>query len=458
MTLYNLEAEQALLGAVLFDNRLLERLPILDQLDFAAPAHVLIWRHVLSMKADGQLADPVTLKARLEADGQLADLGGPKYLLSLLDRAARFSTDALSYAHLIRDLSAKRRIELAVKAAMERMASSEESAADVLASLETDLRGIELGGVQGRSLREAASDLIQSLNDPSQRPSPTGFRCLDERLGGWFPGDFILLAGRPSMGKTAAATNFARAAANVGRRVHFESYEMSDKSIAARSLSAQAFNDREKLFAYAALRRGEGGFDVETLREIAARLSDNLIISDRGQRTLAGLEASVRNTVRWLGGVDLIVVDYLQLMRSSARGNRNEQTTDISQGLKALAVRFQAPLIALSQLSRENEKREDKRPQLSDLRDSGSLEQDADVVLGVYREHYYLSRSQPQREHFKSDDEFVTADLGWDRRMRETERSLEFITLKQRMGPTGSDTVDFWDRYDVALDQGTHKQ
>lgn len=455
----NMEAEQAVLGAILWDNSVLERIANLEPSHFAYRAHQLLFEAAKDFIHRGKLADGITLREHFIQIGELESIGGAAYLLTLMERAgARLSSQQRDYANILVDLGAKRELERIIAEASASMASSGEPAADVVSWVESELRKIDLGGGFGATLQEAAVRLIKRMDDPNAAGMPTGFEALDKRLGGLFGSELILVAGRPSMGKTALATNVARNLAGMGRRGHFASYEMSDEAIAGRSLSAAAFAGEGERFAYAELRRGANNVDRKRLNSLAANLPATLIIDDTGAQTLGQLDASLRQTRRRLGGLDFCVVDYLQLMRSTLRGTRNDQITEISQGLKALAKRYKIPIIALSQLSRANEQRDDKRPQLSDLRDSGSLEQDADVVLGVYREHYYLSRAEPKLEHFKKDSErsqeenFNLAYWEWEAKMRRAERSLEVSTLKQRAGPVGTDELDFWDKYDVATD------
>jgi replicative DNA helicase len=243
---------------------------------------------------------------------------------------------------------------------------------------------------------------------------------------------------------------------------------MADDQIVQRSLSADAFEDGAEPFPYFDLNVDglRDRISRAQLREIAHGWRDLPIqIHDRGAQTLSQLEASCRATQRRFGRLDWLIVDYLQLMRSDGRGDkRYELVTEISQGLKRLAMRLRVPVIALSQLSRANEAREDRRPQLSDLRESGSLEQDADVVLGIFREAYYLARDEPRPENIKGDKErsagenFSLAYHAWEQRMFSAERSLEVITLKQRAGPTGVDVLDFWGKYDAARDRPTSFQ
>jgi replicative DNA helicase len=375
-----------------------------------------------------------------------------------MDKAAKIELYAIDYAQIIQETRALRDLRQALRELDERI-TKRERVSEIVSGAENALRSIRLpGAAEGRTLREATERLIALLDDPDAIGVPTGLDALDRRLGGLYKGGLFLVAGRPSMGKTALATNFARNMARAGLRGHFASYEMGDEQIAARSLSAFA-HDAGEAFAYSELRKGAARIDRARLRSLASSMPTTLIIEDKGAQTLGQLEASCRATARRLGGLDFVIVDYLQLMLPTTRGTRNDQITEISQGLKAMAKRLRVPIVALSQLSRANEQREDKRPQLSDLRDSGSLEQDADVVLGVYREHYYAVRDEPRPETVKGDkdrtpdENFSLAYHAWEQRCRACERTLEVITLKQRNGPVGTDVFEFFDKYDVARDR-----
>lgn len=453
---HDLKAEQAVLGALLFDNALLDRMPLLVGECFFEPVHERLFSVIVRLIRAGRLADGVTLRAMAIRDGALEEIGGAKYLLDLMNNAA-LAHQAIAYAQMLLELRARREIAVVLTGAATALSAplNERDTADIIAEAENGLRQITLGVRGGVSLHEAATSLIANITDPAKRGMRTSFRALNERLGGFFPGELILIAGRPSMGKTALATNIARNLAAMGKRGHFASYEMSAESIAARSLSAAAFTENRERFDYAMLRRSfdeTPPVDVAKLRDLQAFLPSSLVIDASPAQTVAQLDASIRNTRRRLGGIDFAVVDYLQLMRSLVRGNRVEAVTEISQGLKALGMAYGIPVFALSQLSRANESREDKRPQLHDLRESGSLEQDADVVLGVYREAYYLKRAQPMRANFSSETEFNLADIDWSDKLNACERILEVSTLKQRNGDVGTDTLDFWAKYDVAAD------
>jgi replicative DNA helicase len=267
-------------------------------------------------------------------------------------------------------------------------------------------------------------------------------------MGGLHPGDLVLIAGRPSMGKSSLARNLAFAIAWRGHKIHFASLEMSAGQLYARAASAMSY-DTNARFAHRALRSQDGSYDRAQLAAFAARMPTTIRIDSRGGQTLPMLEASARETRRRLGGLDAIFVDYLQIMRALTSENRVQQITEISAGLKALAMNMGVPVVALSQLSRANESRDDKRPQLSDLRDSGSLEQDADVVMAVYREAYYVEREEPQEASYADEHAFMTAWTRWDERKRAAGNTLEVITLKQRHGEIGTDLFDFFPAYDV---------
>ena len=457
--LASIDAEQALIGALMFDPSLLEQIPPLEPGQFFDPAHGLLWGRVTGLIRSGRVADAISLRDWWLAQPCAEALGGKRYLIDLLDRAARLSAHAIEYARVVAATASLRELQSAF-AKLQGLITSGASPIDVVGEAEAALRAVPLPGAsEGRSLRQAAHKLIASLDDPNALGVATGLEALDRRLGGLYAGGLFLLAGRPSMGKTALATTISRDMAGRGLKGHFASYEMGDEQIAARSLAAASFASERDAFAYSELRRGASLIDRRMLARLAASLPDTLVIEDNGAQTLAQLEASCRATARRLGGLDFVIVDYLQLMRPTTKGTRNDQITEISQGLKALAKRLRVPIVALSQLSRANEQRDDKRPQLSDLRDSGSLEQDADVVLGVYREHYYAIREEPRVDQIKADKErtaeenYSLALYAWEQRCAACERTVEVITLKQRNGDIGTDVFEFFGKYDVTRDQ-----
>lgn len=451
-TLHNLDAEQGLLGALILDNSFEDRLPPLLADHFYDPVHGDIWNEISRDLRAKRPVDAVTLQRWFLSRPYAAELGGVAYLTTLIAHAARLNSQAIQYAHVIKAFALRR--ELArIGAELVADASAGDDPLEVMGAAERKLRGLDTGEAdEGCDLAEAALDLISRLDDPEAVGTSTGFATLDQRLGGLHKSELILIAGRPSMGKTAFATSLARNLTARGRKVHFASLEMGRSQIAARCLSAASFADEGFRFRYSTLRHDGAGIDRKALATLASELPRSLWIDDLGGQSLAQLEARARGTRRRLKGLDCIIVDYLQLMNATARGNENERLTEISQGLKTIAKRLDCTVIALAQLNRSPESREDKRPTLADLRGSGSLEQDADAVLGVYREAYYLDRAEPQRAQFKKDEDYNVAWFEWDAKRRGSERTVEIITLKQRQGPVGTDVMEFWAEYDVTVD------
>lgn len=462
--LHNLRAEQALLGAVLFDNEAFHRIQNLDPGHFYDPAHGRIWTAIGKLIRAGALADGVTLRDFFAKDQGLAEIGGSNYLVTLHENAARLTSHARDYASVVMDLAGKRELLRLLREAEEQVLAPDTTVHDVIGTHEMALRRLNLGDQRtGKTLREAGAVLLAQLNDPTIGLR-TGFTEIDARLGGLFPQELIIIAGRPAMGKTSLATNLAENLSDAGAYGHFASYEMSAESIAARRISAADWRERGDDFRqgampYAKMRRGGEEIDRERVARLKDALAERVFIDDCPAQTIPQLDASVRQTRRQFGRLDYIIVDYLQLMIGTTRSsNRVEVVTEISQGLKAMAKYYKVPVIALSQLSRANEARDDKRPQLSDLRESGSIEQDADVVLMVYREAYYLAREEPKIDQFRSTADksanaaYEEAYAAWETQLRACERRMEVSTGKQRNGPVGTDVVLFIAQHDVAKD------
>jgi replicative DNA helicase len=462
---HNIEAEQALLGAILFENEILHRVAEhLKPHHFYDPVHGQIFQAASQLIAANKLADGVTLKEHFTKQGTLADIGGAAYLLQLLERAARLTAHAREYADLIYDLALRRELILVGQeiAALAQDPPLGAAASDIIEEAEKTLFAIAESGTSNGgfyAFSEALATSIETAAAAYERKSDvsgvsTGFTELDRNLGGLHGSDLIILAGRPSMGKTALAlniafniaynrlkavrdfgTNYAQSQAP-GGVVAFYSLEMSGDQLATRLLSdfAQIESDR--------IRRGKiSKEEYERLKDAAAELQVlPLHIDETGGISIAQLQARARRLQR-LQGLDCLVVDYLQLVTSSSRKSdgRVQEVSEITQGLKALAKELKVPLIALSQLSRQVEAREDKRPQLSDLRESGSIEQDADIVMFVYREEYYLRRAEPREgtdEHF-----------AWTRQLAEIQNHAEVIIGKNRHGPIEKVKLFFDSRY-----------
>ncbi|MBN8873707.1 MAG: replicative DNA helicase [Rhodospirillales bacterium] len=457
----NVQAEQALLGALLANNRAYERVSeFLAAEHFADPIHGRIF-HAISRRIEaGQLADAVTLKAEFEHSGVLEEVGGTAYLAQLLTAMVGI-INAGEYGRAIHDAWLRRQLidigETVVNNAFGMDAELDakqqiESAEQQLFQLATE------GGNEGGfvTFERALTDAIHNAERAFNRAGgvsglTTGLRDLDSKMGGLHPSDLLILAGRPGMGKTALATKIAFGAAKAlmaearaqgenvlpKAQVAIFSLEMSAEQLANRLLSEEARVSSDRI------RRGEivqKDFDkfVQVSREIAAL---PIQIDDTPAITMSALRTRCRRLKR-TRGLALIVVDYLQLMRPSA-GTRPEsrvlEISQITQGLKALAKELAVPVLALSQLSRQVENREDKRPQLSDLRESGSIEQDADAVMFVYRDEYYLEQKMPKEVGFEgSADKFHAAMEEWQQRMSKAHNRADLIIAKQRHGPTGT--------------------
>lgn len=457
----SLDAEQAILGAMLFDNEIFYRISVFLKAEhFFDPVHQLIFEACGDLINSGRLASPVTIDTYLANEKGYLDAGGKKYLETLA-AAVPSTAGAADYARIVFDLSTCRGLMTIGSEMSERakIATLDDSPAQQVQDAEQALYKLAETGKYGggfQSFRSAITEAIEIANAAVKRDGglagvSSGLRDLDRMMGGLHPSDLVILAGRPSMGKTSLATNIALNAAQAfkqekqadgsmktveGAVVGFFSLEMSAEQLATRIISEVAEVPSEKI------RRGE--VDQEQFDKIyhAARELEKLklYIDDTGGISIAQLAARARRLKRQ-HGLGLLVVDYLQLLTGSARRNdgRVQEITEISQGLKTIAKELDVPVIALSQLSRQVESRDDKRPQLSDLRESGSIEQDADVVMFVYREKYYLSRAEPREgteEHTK-----------WLGRLSEVGDTAEVIIGKQRHGPIGKVDLHFEEKF-----------
>lgn len=456
----NLQAEQALLGALLANNRAYERVSeFLVAEHFADPVNGRIFRAIQRRIEGGQLADTVTLKAELEHSGALAEVGGTAYLAQLL-RAMVGIINAGEYGRAIHDAWIRRQLidvgETVVNNAFGADPELDgtkqiEAAEQTLFELAKDGSGAG-GFIQfSDALRQAIEGAERAFHHPGHVSGLTfGLRDLDKKMGGLHGSDLVIVAGRPGMGKSALATKVAYGAAKAtleearqhdpnappGKRVAVFSLEMSAEQLATRLLAEEARISGDRI------RRGditERDFlkFVQVSREIG---SLPIELDDTPALSIAALRTRCRRLQR-TKGLALIVVDYLQLMRP-APGTRPEnrvlEISQITQGLKAIAKELNVPVLALAQLSRAVEGREDKRPQLSDLRESGTIEQDADVVMFIYRDEYYLSQKMPKRIAFENDEKFETALQKWQQDMDRVHNQAEVIIAKQRHGPTGT--------------------
>ncbi|UVK53688.1 replicative DNA helicase [Mesorhizobium sp. AR02] len=454
----NIEAEQALLGAILVNNDAFYRVSdFLKAGHFYEPLHRKIFDVAAELIRMGKVATPITLKTFLPADEKVGDMTVAQYVVRLAVEAVTV-VNATDYGRAIYDLATRRAlitvgedmVNIAYDAPVD-MSPSEQIEDAERRLFELAETGRYDGGFE--SFTDAVKTAVDMANAAYMRDGhlsglATGMRDLDRRMGGLQSSDLIVLAGRPGMGKTSLATNIAFNVAEAyvpaqqadgsfkaanGGVVGFFSLEMSSEQLATRIISEQTEISSSKI------RRGEiTEMDFEKLVACSQTMQKiPLFIDQTGGISIAQLSARARRLKRQRG-LDLIVIDYIQLMQgSSARASQNrvQEITEITTGLKALAKELAVPIIALSQLSRQVESRDDKRPQLSDLRESGSIEQDADVVMFVYREEYYLKNREPKL----GTEEYVK----WEIEMNEMRGKAEVIVAKQRHGPTGSVTLAF---------------
>jgi len=455
---HNIEAEQALLGAILVNNDAFYRVSdFLKPTHFFEPLHRKIYEVAGELIRMGKMANPVTLKTFLPANEKVGELTVAQYLARLAAEAVTI-INAADYGRAIYDLAIRRAlitvgedmVNVAYDAPVD-MPPPEQIEAAERRLFELAESGRYDGGFE--SFGDATKIAVDMANAAFMRDGglsgiSTGLRDLDRRMGGLQPSDLIILAGRPGMGKTSLATNIAYNIAQSyepaqqadgsfkaarGGVVGFFSLEMSSEQLATRIISEQTEIGSSKI------RRGEiSEADFEKLVACAQMMQKvPLFIDQTGGISIAQLSARARRLKRQRG-LDVIIIDYIQLMQgSSARASQNrvQEITEITTGLKALAKELNTPIIALSQLSRQVENRDDKRPQLSDLRESGSIEQDADVVLFVYREEYYLKNREPK----PGTDEYIK----WEADMNEIRGKSEVIIAKQRHGPTGTVNLGF---------------
>ncbi len=456
----NIDAEQALLGAILVNNRAFERVnEFLRSEHFFDPIHGKIFTAINTLIDRGQVANPLTLKPFFDNDPALATLGGGGYLADLAASVVTI-VNAEDYGRVLHDLHLRRAlidigedlVNVAYNSQVEQTAVGQIELAE---SKLFDLAGTGEVGTGFQKFEYSISAAVRTAEKAFQRSShitgvTTGLRDMDRKLGGLQRSDLIILAGRPAMGKTALATNIAVNAAKAhlrtngkeGAGVAFFSLEMSSEQLANRILADTCSIGSDKI------RRGEiRGEDFPNIVEASKSLYRlPLFIDDTPALSISAVRTRARRLKRTNPELGLIVVDYLQLLRgANTKGadNRVQEVSEITRGLKAIAKELDVPVLALSQLSRAVEQREDKRPQLADLRESGSIEQDADVVMFVYRQEYYLSREEPQKKADESDSKFEERYAKWQEASEKAHNLAEAIIAKQRHGPTGTINLFF---------------
>ena len=442
----NIEAEQSVIGTILVSNEIFDEInTIISSKNFYDPMHQKIFAAIENLIYKGMLANPITLKNYFENEKD--DLNVPDYLV----KVTKFSTSsrqAIEYSRIIYDMFVRRELIKISEGTIDsaKLKDLNISGKNIIENSEKLLFDLAEKGSFNSSLvkfDEALKFTIEMATNAYKNEEgivgvPTGLTDIDDRLGGLHKSDLIIIAGRPSMGKTALATNIAFNAASKlqesGKKstVAFFSLEMSSEQLSTRILAEQSRIKSDDI------RRGkisEEQFDkfIETSKNIAEL---PLYIDETPAISIAAVSNRARRIKR-LFGLEMIVVDYIQLMRGPTNNanNRVQEISEITQGLKAIAKELSVPVLALSQLSRAVEQRDDHKPLLSDLRESGSIEQDADVVMFVYRAAYYLERKEPQAA--------TVEHAEWQAKMNEIAHLAEIIIAKQRHGPTGKVDLEF---------------
>lgn len=436
-------AEQNVLGTLLLEpQRLHAAIKAGGEGLFYDPLHSEIFRIIADKDKHSLLVSPVSVAEALRGSDALGGVGGVGYLA----RLAGSSSGAMfaGYIQMLADARSKRDLVAAISDAQAAIAKGEDQAADIAARLEASL--LRVSHVEGRqgpvSMMKAVAVAMGQVKDAFEGNGEsyvrTGINALDQIITGMFPGEMILLGGRPSMGKTGVALAIALNAARAGDGVCIASLEMNPEAMALRALSEATAHARNAV-QYSRMRRGDmSDPQVATLQQCAAHVAAlPITFLPRSFSDIGALYSGAKQAARTMeGGMKLMVVDYAQLLRSQAK-SRYEQITEVSIALKALAGDLGVPVLALSQLSRSIESRDDKRPVLSDLRESGQLEQDADTVMFCFRGEYYLERDKPN-EHDKAEDIQAWQDL-----MARAKNRLEIIVAKQRQGEIGTAHVRF---------------
>ena len=446
----NIEAEQALLAALLTSNSVYERIS-----DFLRPEQFYddingkIFEAIAKLLENNQLADPLTLKNYFLQKDEMELIGGDRYLIELAKNAPILSNTA-TYGKLIYDLYQRREI-LKISDEITNEANSfdpETDASQIIEKAEVKLYNLSSSGEISQDFKKFSTSLVEAINSAESAYKregqlsgiATGFTDLDQLLGGFHKTDLIIIAGRPSMGKTALATNIAFKMVNTKsiddenkkNVVGFFSLEMSSEQLATRILAEDSSISSEKI------RRGQlNSNDFQKIVKSSQTLGDlSLYIDDSPNLSISALRTRARRLKRKYG-LNAIVIDYLQLIRPSLSrpDNRVLEIAEMTRNLKSLAKELNIPVLCLSQLSRQVEQRDDKRPQLSDLRESGAIEQDADVVMFIYREEYYIERKEPSSgtEDYQK----------WQEKMAKIHNVAEVLVAKQRHGPIGKVNLHF---------------
>ena len=461
----NFNAEIAVIGCLLWDNKSYEKIA-----DFLTEDHFIdlnnknIFKTIKRLLDKNILVTPITLKNYLEENDK-DSFDNYTYLNQIKDSAPS-TQNAYQYARLLYDLHIKRSLIGIGKNIIQDTISNEEDleGINLIENAENDLYNLSQTGSSdrkyslfGESLKTAIDIIDQSFKREGKIAGlPSGLKDLDKKLGGFHNSDLIIIAGRPSMGKTALGTNIAFNAAKKfkekedefgnkttidGGKIAFFSLEMSSEQLATRVLAEQSKISGDKM------RKAElNKEDFKKIAKVSSELENlNLVIDDNPILTISSLRARARRLKR-LYDIDMIIIDYLQLMSGSQNvknDGRVQEISEITRGLKAIAKELNIPIIALSQLSRQVEQREDKRPLLADLRESGTIEQDSDVVMFIFRESYYLERMEPVKKPDEQNDRYNERHQRWRELCESRYNTADIIIAKQRHGPTGAIKTHF---------------
>ncbi len=451
------EAEEILLGSLLSDNSSLDLLENgLSYTHFFVPIYGRLYQSICELVFKDQIANPLTLEHFFSDDEAFNEIGGKEFLNKLCEGNLGRSI-VKDYANLLKELYNKREL-IKISKNLEvdsRKFDHDKNSLDIIEETESKLYDLtenkNLSSNQLISFKESISYAMESAENAHINKGKTigvssGFIDLDNILGGLHKSDLLILAGRPSMGKTALATNIAFKVSSIkdknqSKNVAFFSLEMSAEQLANRILAEQTGLSSDKI------RRGKlTKEDFASLQKVGSDIAGSgLYIDDTPAITIPLLRTRARRLKRKLeGGIDLIVVDYLQLMRGTKKfENRVLEISEITQGLKSIAKELNIPVLALSQLSRAVEQREDKRPQLSDLRESGTIEQDSDVVMFIYRQEYYEERGEPKSSGTETSVSFTERYIKWQENLEKCKNLADIIIAKQRHGPIGSLQLHF---------------
>ena len=451
----NLDAEQGLLGSVMFDNAVLRVIDPLDPRHFSEGLHARLWAHAITLAEAGKHFDAVILADRLKDDAGLAELGGLRYLFDLVDHAPS-SISAPGLAGIIADLGLRRDLIRLGAEIAKAARSGDLSALEHMAEAESAISELSHGAAPSEvNLIDAHSSALETLAQieieaEHGRPKGlmTGLRCIDRRLRGLRPGHLVIIAGRPSMGKTALARQaaFGCATRNPSSQVAFFALEMHRRELDERTLSELSYDDGEGITYQDMSGDKLPPMERMRLKNLVWKVPKNLVIDDSPILTVEYVKRRVWALKR-RGPVGAIFVDYLQIMDRPAANGRNDAAVigDMTKALKQLARQAQIAVVLLSQVNRGVESRDDKRPQLSDLRESGAIEQDANAVLFPYREYYYLQRSEPAEA---SSDKHRK----WAEDCEMVRRRLDVICAKNRQGAVGTDHQEYIAEFDVIRD------